>query len=118
MTIKIDRLVFVGFNSRIAALDRTSGDIVWSWKSPRGHGFVAMLLDDGLLVASINGYTYGIDASTGEQLWQNEMSGFGFGVPSLATVTGHSAHPPLGQAEADAQSSSSTAAGSSVVYGG
>ena len=111
MNSKLDRLVFVGFNSRVAALDRANGDIVWSWKAPRGYGFVAILLDQGTLFASVNGYTYALDPCSGEQLWQNEMSGFGFGVPCLATAGGHSAHPPLGEADDGDDDSSTTSVG-------
>ena len=39
-------LVFAGFNSRVAALDRQTGEIVWQWKSPKGRSsHVAVLLD-------------------------------------------------------------------------
>ena len=29
-------LVHLGFKSRVIALDRETGDVVWDWKSPRG----------------------------------------------------------------------------------
>ena len=48
----IHDLLFVGFNSRIAALDRFSGEIVWEWKAPKGSGFVSMILDGDRLIAS------------------------------------------------------------------
>lgn len=81
-------LVFTGFNSRVAALSRATGDIVWSWKAPKGSAYVTLLLDGDLLIASVNGYMYALEALTGEMRWMNEMSGFGFGVTSLASVHG------------------------------
>ncbi|MHC5066200.1 MAG: outer membrane protein assembly factor BamB family protein [Planctomycetota bacterium] len=83
-------LVFVAFNSRAAALNRKNGRIVWRWKSPKGSGFVALLLDGERLIASVNGYTYCLDPLTGEQLWTNQMSGFGLGVPCLTSFRGSS----------------------------
>ena len=41
--VPVADLVFVGFNSRAAALHRESGEIVWKWKSPQGSGAVALM---------------------------------------------------------------------------
>jgi len=81
-------MVFVGFNSRVVALDRRSGEKVWSWVAPRGTGFVAVLLDGDQLVVSCNGYTYALRPETGETLWQNPLEGEGTGIPCLASVYG------------------------------
>jgi outer membrane protein assembly factor BamB len=83
-------LVFVGFNSKIAALHRESGKLAWKWTSPAGTGYVALLLDGDLLLASVEGYTYAIEAATGTQLWANPLKGFGTGIACLATMNGSS----------------------------
>lgn len=101
-------LLFVGFNRRIAALQRSDGELVWQWKAPRGTGYVALLLDGGTLFASVDGYTYALDPVTGDLLWTNTLSGLGTGVPCLATTTGTSAGGPA--AEELARRSSSSAA--------
>ncbi|MEM7168385.1 MAG: PQQ-binding-like beta-propeller repeat protein [Planctomycetota bacterium] len=102
-------LVFVGFNSRVAALDRRTGNLAWDWRAPKGRGYVTVLLDGDLLAVSVNGYQYGLEAATGRELWFNSMSGFGFGVASLASVRGgHSSTAVLqasAQQEEQAQSS-------------
>jgi len=102
--------VFVGFNSRIAALELKSGNLVWEWKSPKGTGFVALLLDGEVLVVSICGYTYGLDALTGETIWSNPLQGFGTGTPCLASAAGTTAAFSLlaenGRQQAAAASSS------------
>ena len=90
-TRTLQDLVFLGFNSRVAALDRESGAIVWRWKSPKGtSNFVAVLLDGDRLVVSVQGYTYCLDPLTGEQLWGNPLRGFGYGIPCLASIYGNS----------------------------
>ena len=83
-------LIYVGFNSRVVALHRDSGEIVWDWKSPKGSGVVATLLDGDRVIASVNGYTYCLDAVTGEQLWNNPLKGMGMGIPCLASIHGNS----------------------------
>ncbi len=83
-----DSLVFVGFNSRVVALNRNTGELVWDWKSPKGSGFVAVLLDGDRLIVSIQGYTYCLDPNTGIGLWSNPLSGLGVGIPCLTSARG------------------------------
>jgi outer membrane protein assembly factor BamB len=81
-------LVYVGFNRRVVALDRYSGELIWSWKSPRGSGFVALLVDGDRLIVSAQGYTYCLDPHTGQEVWRNLLEGMGVGVPCLASING------------------------------
>jgi hypothetical protein len=106
---EVKDLIFVGFNSRIAALERSSGRLVWEWRCRRGTGYVALLLDGEWLIASINGYTYGLDARTGSEMWFNELEGFGTGVPCLASLSGTTnAFSMLATADAKAREDSNT----------
>ncbi len=90
-------LVFVGFNGNVAALDRRSGEVMWRWDAPKGSGYVSLLLDGDSLFAAVNGYTYCLDPRTGQQVWFNPMKGFGYGVTSIATASGHTPHAQLAQ---------------------
>lgn len=101
-----DSLVFVGFNSRVVALDRHTGELLWEWKSPKGSGFVAVLLDGDRLIVSVQGYTYCLDPNTGAGLWSNPLSGMGVGIPCLASAHGTTlAWSNLAQIAADQQQS-------------
>lgn len=83
-----DSLVYVGFNSRVVALERSTGRLVWDWKSPKGSGFVAVLLDGDRLMVSVQGYTYCLDPNSGVELWANPLSGMGVGIPCLTSAHG------------------------------
>ncbi len=83
-----DSLIFVGFNSRVVALDRRTGELAWDWKSPKGSGVVAVLLDLDRLIVSVQGYTYCLDPHTGDELWSNPLSGMGVGISCLASAHG------------------------------
>jgi outer membrane protein assembly factor BamB len=85
--MQLSDLIFTGFNKRVAALQRETGEIVWQWKGYH-NGYVTLLLDGGMLIVSVNGYMFGLDALTGRKIWQNEMEGFGYGVASLVSVNG------------------------------
>ncbi len=98
----MNKLIFVGFNSRVVALHRDSGELIWQWKSPSGSGYVTLLLDGDRLIASVVGYTYCLDPATGHLLWFNELPGFGAGVASLASVRG-CGQPLLGATAAEAE---------------
>ena len=86
--MRINDLVFTGFNRRVAALHRSTGQIVWQWKAPKGLSYVSLLLEKDLLIVAVDGYMYGLDPLTGGQLWFNPMGGFGTGVTSLVSVNG------------------------------
>ncbi len=93
MTEKSERslndLIFAGFNSRVLALDRYTGEVVWDWKSPKGtSSHVALLLDGDRLIAGVQGYIYCLDPLFGQVVWENPLKGFGLGIPGLASVNG------------------------------
>ena len=108
--MQISDLVFTGFNRRVAALDRTTGEIVWQWKADEGMKYVTLLLDGDVLIVSVDGYMYGLEALSGVQLWSNPMPGCGTGVASLASVRGGS-QSPMAAAEADAAAAAATTPG-------
>ena len=86
--MKASDLVIVGFNTQIAALDKFNGEVLWKWKAPHGMGYVAVVLDGERLYASVQGYTYCIDAITGQTRWVNKLEGMGTGVPCVALAGG------------------------------
>jgi outer membrane protein assembly factor BamB len=104
----IDQLIFVGFNGKAMALDRDTGEIVWTYNQMHG-GNVTFLLDGDRLIASTNGYIYCLDPLTGQILWHNPMKGCGWGIASLASVRGSSIQVVVQQA-AQAEESSHSAA--------
>jgi outer membrane protein assembly factor BamB len=110
----VDDLLIIGFNSRIVALRKQNGQMVWSWKSPKGSGYVAILFEANRLWVSVDGYTYGLDALTGAELWRNELRGMGTGVVCLATTGGStSAFSGPGEEKRKAQSHASDSSAAS-----
>jgi outer membrane protein assembly factor BamB len=89
-TRTIADLVFLAFNKHVVALDRYTGEKVWSWDIPKGGGFVALLLDGDRLIASSQGYTYCLDPLFGQVVWSNPLEGMGLGIPSLVSANGQS----------------------------
>ena len=117
MTTSVRDLVYVGLNSRFAAMNQDTGDIVWQWRAtkPRSGGYVSLLvLDETRLIVSVNGYTYCLDPLTGQQRWYNELSGFGSGVTSIAVLGKNNLQDLLlAAAAADAAAAASNSAASS-----
>ena len=110
---KLDQLIFVGLNGYAAALDRDSGEIVWS-NNQMKSGYVTLLLDGDRLIVSTNGYLYCLDPLTGEILWHNPMTGYGYGAPtSLVSTRGQSNQALI--EEAAAQIAAAAAASSTSV---
>ena len=98
----VDQLIFVGLNGYALALDRDSGEIVWS-NSEMKSGFVTLLLDGDRLIASTNGYIYCLDPLTGQIRWHNPLKGFGAGAPTaLVSARGQTSQTVIEQAAAAA----------------
>jgi outer membrane protein assembly factor BamB len=111
MKHKVEKLVFVGFNSRVAALEADTGEIVWNWRAssmPSGGYVTLMLLNPEQLIVAVSGYIYCLRPLDGEQLWYNETRGFGTGVTSLAALGARGMEPQTAAAETKARDTSST----------
>jgi|SRR5688500_13436120 outer membrane protein assembly factor BamB len=94
----IDQLIFVGLNGYALALNRDSGEIVWS-NDKLKSGYVTLLLDGDRLIVSTNGYIYCLDPLTGEILWHNPLTGYGAGAPtSLISTRGQTSQTVIEQA--------------------
>ena len=105
----IDQLIFVGLNGYAVALDRDTGEIVWSNNNLRS-GYVTLLLDGDRLIVSTNGYIFCLDPLTGREQWNNQMSGYGVGTPtSLLSVRGQSSQTLVQQAVVDTAAHAATA---------
>ena len=103
----IEQLIFVGLNGYALALDRDTGEVVWS-NSEMKSGYVTLLLDFDRLIVSTNGYIYCLDPLTGKILWNNPLKGFGMAAPtSLISVRGQSSQTVIEQAAAAAAAAAS-----------
>jgi outer membrane protein assembly factor BamB len=99
--VRVEQLVFVGLNGYAVALDRDTGEIVWS-NNELKSGYVTLLLDGDRLIVSTNGYIFCLDPLTGRVLWNNTMSGYGSGTPTaLVSVRGQSSQVLVEQAAAE-----------------
>jgi outer membrane protein assembly factor BamB len=108
----IDRLIFIGLNGYVLALDRESGDLIWS-NSEMHSGYVTLLLDGDRLIASTNGYIYCLDPLTGKIWWHNPLRGFGVGAPTaMVSVRGQTSQVLTEQVAA---TQAQAAAGAAVV---
>jgi len=106
MKKRVENMVFVGLNGRVVALDRDSGKIRWRWQATKSGSYMTLLPDGDRLVVSAGGYIYCLDPATGEELWDNPLTGFGVGVAALATIRSHSPHGDVASAAAADQAAS------------
>ena len=90
----VDQLIFVGLNGWVTALDRDTGEVVWTCKDLKS-GYTTLLLDGDRLIASTNGYVYCLDPQNGRVVWSNPLRGFGTGVAHLVSRRGQSMTPTV-----------------------
>jgi outer membrane protein assembly factor BamB len=76
-------LVFVGIKGTVLAIDRDTGETLWTTEL-KGSEFVNVSLDGSDLFAASRGRLYRLDPSTGDIHWCNELPGLGYGLVSVA----------------------------------
>ena len=79
--------LFVGLKGSVVAIDRTSGDTLWSTKL-KGSEFVTLSIEDGEWYAATRGRVYRLDPTTGDVQWSNELPGLGYGIVSFVGSSG------------------------------
>ena len=75
--------VVIGTKGTVLAVDRGSGDTLWS-TDLKGSDFVDVMIVDGDLFAASKGRLYRLDPASGAILWCNELSGMGWNIVSIA----------------------------------
>ena len=76
-------VVFVGTRGTVLAIDRSSGETVWTTEL-KGSDFVDVMLVDGDLFAASKGRLYRLDPAGGAILWCNDLPGLGWNIVSIA----------------------------------
>ena len=79
--------VFLGVHGEVVALDRATGQELWSTKLGGGD-FVNLLLDQDRIIATTQGKAFCLDVATGNILWRNDLPGMGWGLITIATASG------------------------------
>jgi outer membrane protein assembly factor BamB len=82
--MKAAHLVFIGIKGSVVALNRATGQQVWTTHL-KGSDFVNILLQDGAVLASCYGEIFCLDPLTGIRMWHNPLKGFGTGLATIAT---------------------------------
>src|SRR3954470_15953314 len=109
--MNVEQLIFVGLNGYAVALNRDTGEIVWS-NDQMKSGYVTLLLDFDRLIVSTNGYIYCLDPLTGNIQWHNPLKGYGAGPPtSLVSVRGKTSQTVIEQAAAAAAAAAAASHG-------
>lgn len=76
-------VIFVGIKGTVAAIDRDTGETIWT-TALKGSEFVNVSLEDGDLFAASRGRLYRLDPATGNIKWCNELPGLGYGLVTIA----------------------------------
>ncbi len=70
-----ERVYGVSTDLNVYALDRATGDIVWTYRTGSPNGALAGLVEGTLFVSSSDGTVSAIDTATGDQRWSYRLVG-------------------------------------------
>ena len=92
-------ILLVGMRGQIAAIQRSSGQILWECELPSGSpNFVTLLCQDDHVYACTGGHVHCLALTTGALLWTNKLKGFGYELGSLC-IPGSSSAPSIAMVE-------------------
>jgi outer membrane protein assembly factor BamB len=110
--MKTSDLVFIGIRGSVIALNRATGEQVWTTHL-KGSDFVNVVVEDGAILAACRGEIFCLDPATGDGRWHNPLKGFGIGLAAIATERSPGGGvPPVG---AEKRRRDEQAASSAVV---
>ena len=101
-------IVYVGIKGSVVALDRDTGQRLWTLKL-KGTEFVNLTLDGDRLFAATKGEIYCLDAEDGSLQWQNRLPGLGTGLASIVTLNAPNGGPGAAQEKARLQEEAAAA---------
>jgi len=109
-------LVLVGIRGSVIALDRGSGQEVWTTRL-KGSGFVNLQLDGDRVYGTTAGEIFCLRLANGHLLWHNRLRGFGQGLATLVAPGAAQGTSPAAAAQhlADEEAAAASVAASSVV---
>jgi len=77
------KVIYLGIKGSVIAMDAATGRQLWSVHL-KGGSFVNVVLDGDNLYGTTAGEIFCLDRRTGEGRWHNKLSGFGYGLISIA----------------------------------
>jgi outer membrane protein assembly factor BamB len=108
MVSRNQNLIYAGIKGTVVALDRATGAQVW--KTPlKGGDFINLVIDGDDLFATARGEVFCLDPTNGRIRWNNPMSGFGWGLMTIATAAGST--PAMAEYRKRQQAATAAAAG-------
>ena len=119
MSTPIHHIVLLGVKHTVIAFDKHTGQRLWTRELSSGLSgdFVTVLADHTQVFAHTHGEMFCLDLRTGAVLWKDQLSGFGYGIASIAVAgRGLASSPALAakiqQEKSDPAVVSTTASGS------
>lgn len=82
--MKAFQRVYLGIKSYVVCIEMATGKEVWRTKVKRGQ-IISVVVEEDLIVAHAGGELFGLDRSSGKLLWNNTLSGLGYGYCFMAT---------------------------------
>ena len=84
--MKPNDIVILGVKHAVLAFSKATGERLWSANVAAGMSdhFVSVVADESRVFAHAGGKLYCFDLFSGAELWNDGLSGYGYGVGSLA----------------------------------
>ena len=81
--------IYLGVKCFVVCINKKNGRELWRTKV-KSSSLITIVVDGDIVVAHAGGELSGIDKQTGKKLWENGLSGLGYGHCMIATESSDS----------------------------
>lgn len=81
----MENRIYLGVGGYVVCLDKATGQEFWRTQIKRGQ-LTSIMIDGDMILAHSGGHLFGLKASSGALLWENELKGLGYGYAIMASA--------------------------------
>ena len=82
--MKTSNFIYLGIKAHVVCINILTGAEVWRTKIKRSQ-IISIVVEEDTIVAHAGGQLFGIDRTSGKIIWNNNLTGLGYGYCFLAT---------------------------------
>ncbi len=82
--MKTTNFIYLGIKAHVVCVDILTGAEIWRTKIKRSQ-IISIVVEENTIVAHAGGQLYGIEKRSGKVIWNNNLTGLGYGYCFLAT---------------------------------
>ena len=113
----MNEVIYLGIKGQVVAIEVATGRERWRQQVRSNSSITNVAVIGEVVVVYARGHLYGLRKDTGQILWENQLSGLGYGYAILGVEGGQEATLAAAAAQQQASAAGAAAAGAAAAAG-